>query len=240
MPYYKIAGLTVKMNPKQDRVKRSASKYLCGDIKANPDFSINVSNDLINRFLKEYPELNKNRAEYILECSCFSAELLNFDSFVLHASAVMYQGFAYLFSAHSGTGKSTHTKLWQQYFGEKNVVVINDDKPIIRKFDGKWCACGSPFCGKNDLGENIIVPIKGVAFLEQCDTNRIVSMSTENAIFKFFDLTLRPGDNKRMEKLMSVIEAFVLEVPVYLLNCNMSLDAAKVAYEGMSGCKANL
>ncbi len=239
MPYYKIAGLTVEMHPKQDRVKKVASKYLYDDVAA-PDIVIDVSDDWIDRFNDDYPNLNRMQSEYIIECSYFSTELLNFNSFVLHASAIMYKGVAYLFSAHSGIGKSTHAKLWKRYFGDENITYINDDKPIIRKSDGKWCACGSPYCGKDDLGENIIVPIGGVAFLERSDTNSIAPMPPAEAIFKLFDLTLRPSNSEKMDKLMSIIEAFVSEVPIYLLKCNMSLDAAKVAYEGMSGCKADL
>ena len=240
MPYYKIAGLTVEMNFKNSRVKRVAANYLSDVVDAHTDFTIAVSDDSIEQYVAEHPNLTKGQAEYILECSCFASELLNFNSFVLHASAIMYQGVAYLFSAHSGTGKSTHTKLWQKYFGEEKITYINDDKPVIRKIDGKWCACGSPFCGKDDLGENIIVPIRGVAFLERGDTNNIASMPPAEAIFRIFDLTLRPSNAKKMNNLMSIIETFISEVPIYLLKCNMSLDAAKVAYEGMSGCKADL
>ena len=239
MPHYKIAGLTVEMNPKHNRVKKVAANYLNDAVDAHTDFTIAVSDDSIEQYVAEHPNLTKSQAEYILECSCFSSELLNFNSFVLHASAIMYQGVAYLFSAHSGTGKSTHTNLWQRYFGEEKVTYINDDKPVIRKIDGNWCACGSPFCGKNDLGENIIVPIGGVAFLERCDTNSIAPMTSAEAIFKIFDLTLRPSSAKKMNNLMSIIETLISEIPIYSLKCNMSLDAVKVAYEGMSGCKAD-
>lgn len=242
MPYYNIAGLTVEMNLKHDRIKKVAANYLsnAADIHAHADFSIVVSDDLVEQYAAQNPALTTSQVRYILECSYFSSELLNFNSFVLHASAIMYQGVAYLFSAHSGIGKSTHTKLWQRYFGEEKITYINDDKPVIRKIDGKWCACGSPFCGKNDLGENIIVPIGGVAFLKRSDANSIALMPPTEAVFKLFDLTLRPSDVEKMDKLMSLIEAFISEVPIYSLKCNMSLDAAKVAYEGMSGCKTDL
>ena len=72
---------------------------------------------------------------------------------LLHSSAVVVDGYAYLFSADSGTGKSTHTGLWKQHFGDR-AYIINDDKPAIRKVDGEWYVFGTPWSGKTDTSVN--------------------------------------------------------------------------------------
>ena len=73
---------------------------------------------------------------------------------MVHASAVEVDGKAYLFSADSGTGKLTHTKQWQNYFGKERALIINDDKPAIRKDKNGWAAYGTPFSGKTDENLN--------------------------------------------------------------------------------------
>ena len=77
----------------------------------------------------------------------FYARLLQYDGMLLHASCVEKDGKAYLFSAKSGTGKSTHTHLWLRAFPDSRI--INDDKPAVRRMDGTFYACGTPFSGKN-------------------------------------------------------------------------------------------
>ena len=83
-------------------------------------------------------------------------------------------GQAYLFSADSGVGKSTHSRLWQQVFGDQRVTIINDDKPALRLRDGVWYVYGTPWSGKYGLNHNLCYPLAGICFLERSKTNKIV------------------------------------------------------------------
>ena len=95
-----------------------------------------------------------------------------YNGLMLHASAAALGGRAYLFSGPCGRGKSTHTRLWQQTFGEA-VQVFNDDKPALRRLDGRWYAYGTPWCGKDGINLNQKWPLGGICFLEKSQENRI-------------------------------------------------------------------
>ena len=74
-------------------------------------------------------------------------------------------GEAYIFTAVSGTGKSTHAMLWREVFGER-VRMINDDKPLIRITpEGKAVVYGTPWDGKHHLSKNSAFPLKAICWL---------------------------------------------------------------------------
>jgi hypothetical protein len=98
--------------------------------------------------------------------------LLERDVLLMHGSTVAVDGQAYLFTAPCGTGKSTHTRLWREVFGER-AVMVNDDKPFLRIMDHSVYACGSPWCGKHGLASNISVPLQGICVLSRGKENLI-------------------------------------------------------------------
>jgi len=153
---------------------------------------------------------------------------------MLHASAVVYEDKAYLFSAPSGTGKSTHTTLWRKVFGEDNTFMLNDDKPVIRIKDGKVTVYGTPWSGKTDQNKNIGVPLQGICFLERSKENRIESISAKDAAFGILNQTIRPADGKNMSKLLDLLDRLLQQTTVYRMGCNMDDDAAHTAYNGMN------
>lgn len=184
MALYDIAGLCVSMNA-GGRTLRQAEKYLSNDQNKTPDIEINVNKQRIENAKKDHPELDENDWEYLLTGSDFYTHLLDFDGMLLHSSCVVVDGFAYLFSADSGTGKSTHTNLWLEKFKGK-AYILNDDKPAIRKIDGKIYACGTPWSGKYDISQPKIVPIAAIALLERSETNYIKPAETKKACLQYF------------------------------------------------------
>ena len=89
----------------------------------------------------------------------------DYDTFLFHGSAIAVDGTAYLFTAKSGTGKSTHTRLWRELLGDR-AVMVNDDKPLIRvNADGTAVAYGTPWDGKHRLSSNIAVPLRVICIL---------------------------------------------------------------------------
>ncbi len=116
----------------------------------------------------------------------------------LHSSAVVVDGYAYLFSADSGTGKSTHTGLWLEHFKEK-AFIINDDKPVLRLENGQWFVYGTPWSGKTDLNINVKAKLGAIVFLERAKENHITPIEVKEAIPLFFNQTVRRL--KREEKM---------------------------------------
>ncbi len=152
---------------------------------------------------------------------------------VLHGSAIAYKGEGVIFSAPSGTGKSTHTALWKQCFGE-DVVHVNDDKPALRFENGKVLMYGAPWSGKTDLNANVCVPLKAVVFVQRAEENSIERLSLTDALGHIRNELVQPyHDEKVGEKLVDVMIALAQSVPVYRLQCNMDPQAAMVARRGI-------
>ncbi len=231
MALYDIAGLCVSMNA-GGRTLRQAEKYLSNDQNKTPDIEINVNKQRIENAKKDHPELDENDWEYLLTGSDFYTHLLDFDGMLLHSSCVVVDGFAYLFSADSGTGKSTHTNLWLEKFKGK-AYILNDDKPAIRKIDGKIYACGTPWSGKYDISQPKIVPIAAIALLERSETNYIKPAETKKGVFTIFSQTVRRLNKEHINKLFDNVEMLFQNIPIYEFGCNISQDAVDVAYNTM-------
>ena len=180
-----------------------------------------------------------NGADYELICYMESGhqfhKYLTYNSgFRLHASALKWNEKAFLFSAPCGTGKSTHGKMWQQLYGEDAVTVINDDKPSMRLLDGKWYAYGTPWCGKDGINQNIKVPVAGICFLEQGPENRIRRMEPAECIGRMMDQTIWQWLNQEeMNLLLDSMDKLIRRIPIYLLECTPTTDAAKLSSETM-------
>lgn len=235
---YKIADLIVEFDPNYSVLEKRAQKYLCHENKEN-DFKILYDKNTIKKEIEKEETLTAELAEYMLVGAKFYTKLLHFNGCLLHASAVVINNEAYLFSADCGTGKSTHTSLWLKYLEAKNPYILNDDKPAIRiKEDGIY-AYGTPFSGKYDKSKNTKVKIKGICFLEQAKVNTIKKITPKEAIPLFLQQTIRKLPKELMIKLLDTMDVILKETPVYQLCCNMSQEAVQLSYETMKGVNTN-
>ena len=165
----------------------------------------------------------------------FYRALISYGGFYIHASTVVRDGKAYLFSAPSGTGKSTHTRLWIDTFGG-DTRVINDDKPALRKIDGIWYAYGTPWCGKDDINLNERVPVAGLCFLEQAPYNKIHKLDQDQAMSRILAQTIFRLDNmSQLDTMLKAVTEFLSDIPVYRLENLPEPAAAILSYETMRG-----
>ena len=233
MKICKIADLFVGIDCKYPTVSSRAEKYETNNYPRILDFAVRASNDMVKTFRKDFPDASDDECEYLVTCSAFYSTLLDFDGIMIHASAVLYDGYAYLFSADSGVGKSTHAALWVKKFGHK-AEILNDDKPALRVIDGDVFAYGTPWSGKTDTSVNKSAKVKGICFLERSRKNSIERENPENVLFDFLKQTLRPSNPEKMDKVLSLCDTVLRLVPVYRMRCNMDIDAADVSYKGMN------
>ena len=231
---YIIAGINVGMILRKGGIIETQAKKYIGDFEGYPQIVIGIDDRALEARREANPRLSLLEHEYMWTGAGFCDGLIGYDGFMLHASGVVYENKAYLFSAPSGTGKSTHTGIWRRAFGEDKTFIINDDKPVIRIIDGQAIAFGTPWSGKTDHNENVGVPLQGICFVERCEKNWIEPMSPKDAIHRILDQTIRPQDSKNMSKLLELLDKVLSSVKVYTLHCNMEDDAAFVAYEGMN------
>lgn len=156
----------------------------------------------------------------------------HYNGLMLHASAAALGGRAYLFSGPCGRGKSTHTRLWQQTFGEA-VQVFNDDKPALRRLDGRWYAYGTPWCGKDGINLNQKWPLGGICFLGKSQENRIRRLPAAEALPLILAQTTYRLPPQYMELLLASLDSLLREIPVFLLENRPEEAAARLSFETM-------
>lgn len=213
-----------------------SGKYLAENDGSLPELFISASPDDISKIKAEDPciPLGKEMAKSFALLENLDMAMLEKDAFYLHASSVAVDGNAYLFSAKSGTGKSTHISLWKKYFGS-DAVVINGDRPFIRKIDGDFYAFGSPWAGKEGWSVNEGFPIAGLCFIERSLKNDIKRIGQADVIDKIFRQLRLPHEKDKMEKLLSLLDEFLDKISCYRLLCNISKEAVMTSYKGMGG-----
>ena len=160
--------------------------------------------------------------------------LLAHDTLLFHGSCIAVDGEGYLFTAPSGTGKSTHTRLWRELLGSR-AVMVNDDKPFLSVTEDGITAWGSPWCGKHGLHTNIGVPLKAICILERGQENHIHPIHPREALIPLLQQTLRPRNPRQMGHYLYLLDKLSAQIPFYRLECNMDPNAARMAYEAMSG-----
>ncbi len=232
---YLVAGLKVGMILRSGGIIETQAKSYLADFEGTPEIVVGLDDKYIGSRHAQHPHLSVFECEYMWTGEQFCTKLLNFNGFMLHASAVVYEGRAYLFSAPSGTGKSTHTGIWRKAFGEENTYILNDDKPVIRVVNDEIIVYGTPWSGKTDQNRNIGVPLQGICFLERAKENWIEAVSPKEATFKILNQTIRPESPEYMSALLGVLDKLLTKTTVFRMGCNMELEAAKVAYHGMNG-----
>lgn len=163
--------------------------------------------------------------------------LPQYDAMVFHGAVIALGGRAYAFTARSGTGKTTHLRLWLSEFGEE-VHILNGDKPILRCMDGVWCAAGTPWRGKEKYGVNEILPLAGIVFLERGQENRISPLAAQEAFPQMYGQCFWPEDEAQLDRALSLTESVLESVPLYRLACNMAPEAAHVARAGIEATHA--
>lgn len=229
MAKYKIASINVIMDVCYEPLKTQAEPYLYD----SDEYYIDLR-ELYNERIKHSKILNHlstGEIEYMLYGSLFYEELVKHHGFLLHSSCVVRDGLAYLFSAPSGTGKSTHTNLWVKNFPD--AFILNDDKPAILINHHSVIASGTPFSGKTSLNHNSTFPIKGICFLKRAKDNKIKKITKKEALYLILNSTIRPNDASNMDLLFSSVDEVLNKVDCYELECNMNDDACIVSYEGM-------
>ena len=237
---YKFADKVIEINSMYEKVHNYCRDY---HFDGTPDFSVTtVQQDIDHERERsarsaelEGRKFSDSTDDYLEELAVYrkiAEKMPDYDTFLFHGSCIAVDGQGYLFTAKSGTGKSTHTRLWREYLGGK-AHMVNDDKPLIRADGNGVTVFGTPYNGKHRLGENIAVPLKAVCLLTRSADNHIEPVTKEQAYNTLLQQTYRPADSSALMKTLSLIDRMAANVSLYLLGCNMDIEAAKVAYEGM-------
>ena len=224
----KIAGLAVGLDTDCDYVRRTCGPFLTDD---KPELCVRASAEQI-RAEREISRCAAPVAEFICLYRAIAERLPELDRFVLHGATVQTGGRAYIFTAKSGTGKSTHVRLWLERYGGA-VRIVNGDKPILWKKDGVWLACGTPWCGKEGLTSTDCVPVGGLCFLERAADNTIRPALPQEIAERIFHQIYRPKDVGRLTRFLTLLDEFLTATPCWRMGCNMDPSAAELSHGTM-------
>ena len=173
-------------------------------------------------------------AEYLETLAVYrkiSEKILQYDTFLMHGVALAEGGKAYLFTAPSGVGKTTHTGFWLQKYPD--AFIINGDKPLIRVSDGKIFVCGTPWAGKEGFSRNVMMPLNAVCTLFRGTENSVKRVPFKDVFPLIIAQSYRPSGEKEMRKTLELIKILGEKIRFYALFCNLNPDAARVAKEGI-------
>lgn len=155
------------------------------------------------------------------------------DGFLLHGAVIAWEDQGYLFTAPSGTGKSTHLALWKKYLGDQ-AEVINGDKPFLRLTDNEVWVYGTPWAGKERWQVNKKVALKGICFLERGEENRIQEINAVSALPFLMRQIYFTEDPQRAGKTMELLDQMLQKVPLYRLKCDISREAFECSFKAMT------
>lgn len=239
---YEFAGKTVEVLSVYERVHQYCADYISD---REPDFSVQTceadfayekERELKTAATEQRPPVYGS-APYLEELAVYrkiAEKMPDYDTFLFHGSVIAVDGQGYLFTAKSGTGKSTHTRLWREMLGDR-AVMVNDDKPLIRAAKDGITVYGTPYNGKHRLGCRMSVPLKAVCILTRAAENSIVPITKQEAYAMLLQQVYRPADAVQMQKTLLLIDRLAEQTALYRLGCNMDPEAAEVAFNGMKG-----
>lgn len=233
MPVYRIADLDIRIDPVTPQTEKRLQPYLSDSTEYEFDASTNAAEIeayIANSETSCLPYL----AEDALVLTTISKTVLaQYNGCFFHSSCLEMDGEGYLFTALSGTGKSTHTRNWRRLFGER-VTMINDDKPIIRKINGEFRVCSTPWMGKSNIGCNMTAPIKAVFVLKRGEENTAAPSTPAKQIRQLMEATLLPNSKENMVKLLVLFDDLFRNVQLIELYCTPDIEAAQVAYDAVN------
>ncbi|MBQ9132523.1 MAG: hypothetical protein IJX62_08660 [Clostridia bacterium] len=224
-----LAGIRVRIENRYEFVQRQCRSFICEGEDAA--FAVSVTAEEILEEQKN-GDFSEGYCESICAYRHICEKLSDYGVFLMHSSILEVDGYAYAFTAKSGVGKSTHTRLWL-----KNVPharVLNGDKPLLRlELDGSLTAFGTPWNGKENWGENISAKLAAICFLERGEVNAIRPAGENEIVTRLMHQLYLRGTRASVTQQLQMMDALIRAVPFYVLACTISDEAALLAWNTM-------
>ena len=233
----KIAGHVAEIESQYIRSRAICLDYITDEA---PEFKIQISQADIEKeraaYMKLYGDctLWDSTLETIAMHALLATKLIDYGAFMMHGAAVAYDNRAYIFSARSGIGKTTHVAQWIENLPK--ALIVNGDKPIIATYtDGKPAmACGSPWGGKENYYTNTMVPLKSIVMMERAVENQIERISFAEAFTMLLQQVYLPDEEEKMRKTLRLMQRLSSIVTFWRFKCNnFKEDCFDVAYDAL-------
>lgn len=229
---YKFGDIPIEITYRGSYFEQKAKDYITDE---EPLFSVFATDEDLEYEREKSEEgdaFDKPYLEYVAIHRLICEKIIDYGLVLFHSSVVELDGECYLFTARSGTGKSTHTRMWREVFGER-AVMINDDKPLIKEEDGVFYAYGTPWDGKHHLSVNRRSPIKAICYLERGEKNEIEKVNSQDVTYNLLAQVYRPRNQEGLIKTLDFADSMLKSIPMYRMKCTISHEAAQMAYDAM-------
>lgn len=213
-----LANMIIRIQGVYDTLREYCKEYITTE-KEIEDFSITVTSEEIQneRESNEYDQKSDNYIEIIMTLLKIADELPDRNKFLMHGALVAWKRAGYIFTAPSGTGKTTHVRLWKKYLGS-DAEIINGDKPILEVKEDEIVAYGTPWAGKERLQKNTCVPVRGICFLRQSEINTIHRLSKKEALLLLLPQIYIMSDSQKAGKTLELFSEVLERIPIYEFN----------------------
>jgi len=233
LPLYEIGGLKTWMEPQRDPLKTQAERYRIVGNESDCQIRAVYGEEEWEGIFAQYKRYPVGSVEYLKTGSLFYTKALSYGCFYLHSSAVVLDGFAYLFSAPSGTGKSTHARLWNKL---AKAEYINDDQPYY-KMGEQIVVYPSPWSGKHKRYSTSSAPLKAFIVIKQAKQNKIYKVDKKSALSYLYKQIVQHDEDELRIKMLEYMQKIVEQIPFYLLECDVSSLAFITCFEEVTGEK---
>ena len=226
----KIAGIPIGINNRYRHVEQLCRDYLTDE---EPLFTVSATDEELAKE-KELSggTYSPGYLESVVIYRNIAEQIPRYDAVVFHGAVLNKDGKAYAFTARSGVGKTTHTRLWLDEFGD-SVHYLNGDKPIIRIIDGTPYAFGTPWQGKEGYGVNESAPLVAIALLERNEKNSATLIDPKDGTVRLIKQIYIPRDSVSAALAMRIADSIIRSTRLVELKCNKEREAAMVAYRAM-------
>ena len=229
-----LAQKTVLLKSRFNFLQTFCKDYLF-PFEGAPDIIAEVKKEDVE---KEIEIAEVETTEEYAECLCLYREIAEklpeFDRLVMHGAAITHENRAVLFTAPSGTGKTTHIKLWKKAFGSK-VDIINGDKPILHIQNDGVIVHSSPWAGKENYQKNRNAPLKAICIIKRAEKNRTYKVDPKEHLPFILHQIYLPKNGEMAQKTLQLFNSIISQIPVYIVECNISENAATAAYNAVFG-----
>lgn len=226
-----LANLNIGIDNRYTYIEEQCADYIAG---GGADFTVSVTDAQISAEAKMFPDMSLEKyAGYLESLAAYrqiAERLLDYDGFLLHSAIIRVNERGVAFAARSGTGKTTHIRLWRKLLGD-GCSVINGDKPLIRFIDGAPYAFGTPWAGKEGYNTNSRARLYDMCFLSRAAENYAVAMDSKEAVKRLLCQIYMPDTPAKKLKTFSMADRLLKNIRVWDIGCNMDISAAKTVYD---------
>ena len=228
-----LAGYVIRIQTTYANVYSMCKDYLVDQL---PDFHIYISEEDIAFERAEAKRINSSPTDGYLETLAvyrkISEMMLPYNVFLMHGAVVSVKERAYMFTASSGTGKTTHVKKWIEK--NDNAIIVNGDKPLIKVTENGVLACGTPWSGKEQLQTNKMVLLDSIVLMQRGEDNHIEEISYNQAFVFILQQTYRPKDSLKMKKTLELLCELKEKVRFFRFTFNnYKEDSFDIAYQAL-------